>query len=362
MNFEDSEERGMLNIFGKKHRIVMKEVQLDTNPGEPRKTKHVYTIIRSDYQKTSRRVFKYSATGLVDVYFPFEGRKIAEELSKKYKTKYHKKYHKKNPEEILWMWIESAILGTAVHDANEKYIKEGVIFKYKRGMFDKHKKALFEAFQNSKGTIRKEFLDTLFTDEKGMTLEIEFQYFLNYHKMMEKKGYKVFSVWTVNNLEKSKKLFASEIKIFNMDLDTAGTCDALYYSENFDQFILVDFKRTEGVITIYRPRITSNKFLGSVTNYLDVFKDIQGFLKEHWYFEKYVRYSLQLGIYDYMFRDMYGRKESKFKYECNEMHIVRLWHEEGNYQLIKINPHMFLPRIKRIAELISGKKIASFLT
>jgi len=230
-----------------------------------------------------------SVTSLSKTFFPFDIDKIAGYVAKK---------TKKTKESIIKEWEELANQGVKVHKIIELYLDSNIVYK----------------------------------DE---TFKKQFKQFLNYNNFMENQGYFIYK---------------SEWKIFNKLLKTVGTIDAVYYSPFEKKIILVDFKTTKHFIkklrTIYYSPLSLSvvKKLekGEINNYKNV---MDGLSKRN----KFVKYSLQLGLYKHILDTNYINKN--FKFDCDEMHIVRLHKNIQNYELTKINPKDLEFRIKKMFEL-----------
>lgn len=274
-----------LNVLHKKDKDLKFDNSIDIETG---KRKHVYLYKEIDIKKLGW----VSVTELKNVFYPFNADFIAFRLSS---TRNKKSiYYGKSKKNILKMWEELANLGTEVHKIIEDYLET-----------------------------KKEYKETKF--------EKEYKQFLRYHKMMLKDGYKPYR---------------TEWKIYNENLKIAGTIDAVYIRKK--KMIITDWKRSNKPIiaskaifvkpeaTFYNEELKS----GKITHYKDVMK---GLVMQN----KFLSYSLQLGIYRYILKSSYD-----LGYSIDEMHLVRIYPDnKENYELTKIDPKNLEFRIEKLFAL-----------
>lgn len=241
---------------------------------------------KHDYYFKGEKVKKWvNVTKFVSIFFPFDAEKIAGFIAKKTnRSKYS----------ILKEWKHAATQGSKVH-------------KIINNLLD---------------------IKEVYTGEE---FKIQYDQALNYLKYMKKRGYFPYR---------------SEWSIFNEQLKTMGTPDVGFYSPFEKKYIWTEFKTTKRFIK----KLRSHHYSPLSMNILNKLKDgeikdyrriMEGLPKRN----KFIQYSLQLGIYKHLLDTNYG------DFECDEMHIVRLNKNIKDYELTKVNPLDMEFRIKKLFEL-----------
>lgn len=250
-------------------------------------------------------LFLQSVTGLLNEFFPFDGKKISKQLSNQ----------NKSAEDYEKEWENSAKMGTKLHKLIERY-------KLKNIEPNRHEKQ----FRN------------------------ELSQFLKY-----------------NDRTKSEmKVVKTEWKIFDTELNIAGSIDQISCNKN-GQYIIEDWKRTKHKIIEY-PFITDkehlqyqNKFISSSEmKYTDAFKDFEwknirkSFTNSNETTSAFlfIKYAIQLQLYNYILEKSYNLTN-----KCLSMHIVRLYQnvqcsigEVNNIQYESIISKMIRTRIEAMFE------------
>lgn len=315
--------------------------------------------------------FNESVTGFKKKFFGFEKEKIIKSLIS---NKMNKKYFGRTYEDVEWIWRESAFLGSLVHAMCEYWVNTGNEYLYKNGDFEKMLNGksddipneISEVFRENDikkiNSIVSETRKKMFKDETGLLLNKEFGHFKKYIKMMDEKGYKVFTYKD----SKGNIVKGVEIKIYHIGLGIAGTFDVLLVNKKDPtKFILGDNKRTSD--RLIKLDVKNGKYKDKFkldeneTNIYKVLKDYQSFLntkmqngKTRWYFKKFFEYGLQLSIYRHMLLTEYISKE--FNPTEIRMHIIKLWHDEDDVKVVEIPTYMYDERLKLIEKLMSSCK------
>lgn len=218
-----------------------------------------------------------SVTEITKQFYPFNARMIAFKLGK---TKNKKsKYFGKSGQQILKEWDLKREYGSEMHEIIHNYLNHNKLY----------------------GNIK--YIK-------------EYKQFRSYNEYMIKRGYLPYK---------------SEWYIYNEDLAIVGTIDVVYYSPQNDDYIIVEFKRTEKDI---QPKSYNKKKNIIINKFKDIMK---GFSKS----DKYIEFSLQLGLYRHILK-------SYNIINCNEMHIVKLHPFINNYELSIVDPKLLKNRIERI--------------
>jgi hypothetical protein len=322
----------------------------------PKSQKHAYT-----YNKGVMKVELWkSVTAFKEIYFPFDEEAISLKLSKQFKNRPHPKYHNKSQAEIMWMWFEGAGLGTIVHDKQEKHTLFGTV------PTENEMKYTLENWRNGEtddiGMDREYYLLCmkvlkldLFSEKHAANLIRQFNYGLMYKKKMNEWGYETYSY--VVDPKRNLKSKAAEIRIFNELMNIGGTLDELWYNPKTKKFIVSDWKCSSKKIVKINLQKTNPHFLKKITDYTKVFSDLQNLVekRQFWANKSYIGYALQLSLYHYILKTCY-KNDTDFQYDCDEIHIVRLWHEEDGPQVVSFRSDLFEDRIKKIEELLTKQK------
>jgi len=339
--------------------------KLPEKNGHPLITRHSYFYMDNSRTNDKRKNW-LSVTGLVGKLFPFDREKISRELAIKFRKKKHKLYHGLSQAEILWLWHETASIGTILHEACEKFIMYGRDYKFHGIDFKRYKSGTMIPegskervyYANTINSMRKEFRDRLWNKEKGKLLEIEFGYFKKYLSWMKSNGFVVYQ-YDYSNFGFTMRGDAVEIKVTSNDMRVSGMFDILFYNKVTGEFILADLKRARKKIIPLKnlKKVNEDSFLAGCEKVEDVFSDFRDLVenvKQYWKYRDYVKYSIQLSIYNYIMETKYANK-SNFKYRCKEMHIVRLFHNEKGPNVIAVKPQIFHKRMRKIEEIVQNE-------
>lgn len=331
--------------------------------GAPPESKHIYEFITENGEKCKLRT---SVTGLKSELMPFDKYEVASKLASRYKDRYHKIYGGRLAVEILWMWFEKTSLGTIVHKASEDYSHFSArpsleslrmtLGRYRSGEILRLEGApdyIIQYFRESFSKLPEKFRNGLFHKNRAPELLTKFKYSMNYRRYMNKRGFHTFQYFD----DLMRYIKAVEVMIFDPDLGLGGLFDDLWY-DGVNTWIISDLKCTDkSTIPGDFKKKKLMKFLNSIKDYREVFSDFKKILSERqfWKNRSYVEYAIQLSLYHYIIKNHY-RNDTNFKYECNEIHIVRLSHLERNYDLVKFKSDIFEERINRVVELMGKDK------
>ena len=322
----------------------------------PKNHKHVYTYY--NYNEGTKKKLWKSVTGLKSIYFSFNSEVISKSLSLKSKNK---KYQGKSQVEIMWLWFESAGFGTIVHNKQESHTLFGTIPSEQDVRRTLLKWRIGDAVDISMNKnyylqcMRTLKLD-LFSAKYAVCILKQFNFGLMYKKKMHEDGFEIYTY--PFDFEKKFIQKAVEIKIYSEKMGVGGTLDELWYNPKTKVWIVSDWKCTsKKIVKINLKKINSQLHLKKIKDYKDMFSDLQNIVRkpQFWVNKSYIEYALQLSIYHYILKTCY-KNNSNFKYKCNEIHIVRLWHEEDGPQVISFRSNLFEDRIRKIEELLNSKK------